>query len=205
MLKRFALTVLGQLERISNKRAGYRAQMAWKSIAASAFCPCDTHSIGMPDAATIDRPSTGSVLASQRKGSRSFYRPELDGLRFFCFLAVFIGHSWPINPLRQPIESPAFRELYSWLWSIPQAGDAGVDVFFTLSAFLITELLLREWQLMGRIDIGAFYCRRALRIWPLYYTFLLLAWLIEPRVGMPGLSPGFLVADAAFVGNWMMA
>src|SRR5262245_32490407 len=137
----------------------------------------------MSEAMTIELPNDAAAKETKRDMGQSYYRPELDGLRFFCFLAVFIGHSCPINPLRQPIESAPVRELYSWLWSIPQASGAGVDVFFTLSAFLITELLLREWERMGRIDIGAFYCRRALRIWPLYYTFLVLAWVIEPHIG----------------------
>jgi peptidoglycan/LPS O-acetylase OafA/YrhL len=49
----------------------------------------------------------------------------------------------------------------------------GVDLFFTLSAYLTTTLLLREKSYCGTIDVGAFYLRRVLRIWPLYFGCLL--------------------------------
>lgn len=135
----------------------------------------------------------------------AFYRPELDGLRFLCFLAVFIGHSFPLNPLRSQIAGTWQYEAYAWLWCVPQAGGAGVDVFFTLSSFLITELLLRETERTGRIDVPAFYCRRALRIWPLYYAFLLLAWFAERPLGLPGLDGPTLTAFVCFGGNWDLA
>jgi len=53
-------------------------------------------------------------------------------------------------------------------------GGNGVDLFFALSAYLITELLLRERRTYNTIDVQSFYIRRALRIWPLYYGALLL-------------------------------
>ena len=51
-------------------------------------------------------------------------------------------------------------------------GAFGVDLFFVLSSFLITELLLREKSLLGEVDVRSFYIRRVLRIWPLYFAFL---------------------------------
>ncbi len=62
-----------------------------------------------------------------------------------------------------------------WLTSGAFAGGYGVDLFLVLSAYLITELLQREYQARGFIDIKAFYLRRILRIWPLYFTFLAIA------------------------------
>ena len=57
-----------------------------------------------------------------------------------------------------------------WQWSA-----FGVDLFFTLSSFLITTLLLRESSVCGALDVTAFYLRRVLRILPLYFGFLLAA------------------------------
>jgi peptidoglycan/LPS O-acetylase OafA/YrhL len=55
------------------------------------------------------------------------------------------------------------------IWS----GGSGVSLFFVLSGFLITYLLLKEYDKNGRIDVGAFYVRRTLRIWPLYFALVL--------------------------------
>lgn len=89
----------------------------------------------------------------QQRPAHRFYLPELDSLRFFAFVAVFICHAGPDVTLFQ-------------------MGTFGVDLFFALSAYLITELLAREKDQFGIVDIRSFYVRRALRIWPLYFTFL---------------------------------
>ena len=71
-----------------------------------------------------------------------------------------------------------------------------------LSAYLITELLLREKELVGSLDVKSFYIRRILRIWPLYFFFLALA------AALPWLVPGQHVgwraglAFSALAGNW---
>src|SRR6266851_3132252 len=72
------------------------------------------------------------------------YRPALDGLRGVCILAVLVFHAG-VN---------------SWM------GVIGVDTFFVLSGFLITGLLLEEWDENGGISIKRFYARRALRLLP---------------------------------------
>src|SRR5262249_28610926 len=61
-------------------------------------------------------------------------------------------------------------------------GWVGVQVFFVLSGFLITTLLLRERERFGRIDLRAFWVRRALRIWPLYYLIVAIGFGIIPRI-----------------------
>ena len=58
-------------------------------------------------------------------------------------------------------------------------GAFGVSVFFVLSSYLITELLLREKDLIGTLDVRSFYIRRILRIWPLYFAFLALAVVLQ--------------------------
>jgi peptidoglycan/LPS O-acetylase OafA/YrhL len=76
--------------------------------------------------------------------SRPQYWPALDGLRAVAVSLVIGYHA-----------SGALGN-----------GYLGVDVFFVLSGFLITSLLLREQDATGRIDIGAFYLRRVLRLYP---------------------------------------
>jgi len=65
------------------------------------------------------------------------------------------------------------KEFY-WGYHLSLIGNYGVPLFFFLSAFLITELLLKEEEHFGKINIKAFYIRRMLRIWPLYFTFFFL-------------------------------
>jgi len=62
------------------------------------------------------------------------------------------------------------------------AGTLGVDLFFVLSSFLITSLLLREKDQRGTVAVRAFWVRRILRIWPLYFAFVAVVGLFE---GLP--------------------
>jgi peptidoglycan/LPS O-acetylase OafA/YrhL len=107
--------------------------------------------------------------------------PNLDGLRFVAFLLVFLGHAWGQQVTR------AGRFLGA---IITCGGGLGVSLFFVLSGFLITYLLLVEHEAFGAIDVGAFYVRRCLRIWPLYFLVLVLALVVYPAVkvwfGFPG-------------------
>lgn len=83
---------------------------------------------------------------------------SLDGLRALSIFAVIWHHTAPksVNPIFAVI------------------GTYGVTLFFAISGFLITTLLIRENVKNGKIDLKAFYMRRALRIFPLYYLILLL-------------------------------
>ena len=91
----------------------------------------------------------------------------------------------------------------SYTYSSDLAGY-GVTVFFSLSGFLITYLLLLEKKRTGDISIKAFYLRRVLRIWPLYYLYLLLV-VATVYFYMPDQLPGgllfyiFLCANIPFV------
>jgi peptidoglycan/LPS O-acetylase OafA/YrhL len=132
-----------------------------------------------------------------------FYRPELDVLRFFAFFLVFIRHV-----TMQPASYFAERHIPVWasrMWlTASNTGSYGVDLFFTLSSYLITELLLREKSERGTLDVRAFYIRRILRIWPLYFFFLLLV------VTIPFCSPEhqftlrYVFLFLVLLGNWAM-
>jgi len=65
--------------------------------------------------------------------------------------------------------------------AVYELGRLAVTFFFVLSGFLITYLLLAEKQVAGVISVKKFYVRRMLRIWPLYYLAIVLAFVILPR------------------------
>ncbi|MEO6924557.1 MAG: acyltransferase family protein, partial [Bryocella sp.] len=94
-----------------------------------------------------------------------FYRPELDVIRFLAFLCVFWHHGTAHT-------GESFRSDVGW------ACGFGLCLFFTLSAYLITTLLLRERVKTGSVNLRQFYIRRMLRIWPLYFTALFMGMLI---------------------------
>lgn len=81
---------------------------------------------------------------------------------------------------------------------IENLGSNAVWLFFVLSGFLITYLLLVEHEETGEIRVVDFYMRRALRIWPLYFLIVVLAFFVVPM--LPGLIPGLqqdaLLADS---------
>ncbi len=93
------------------------------------------------------------------------------------------------------------------------AGSFGVDLFFTLSGYLITRLLLRERETTGHISLRAFYVRRILRIWPLYFFYLAFAFSLSRlapavtfvptfgRVGFPA-DPACLLFLGCFLFNF---
>lgn len=127
------------------------------------------------------------------------YMPEIDGLRFLAFLLVFIHHS-PGLILPGRLGGLMLRvRVFGWI---------GVDVFLVLSSFLIATLLLAEGRRYGTVSIRSFYIRRVLRIWPLYYSYLLLALFVLPPVFPPvpadvwwGTMQRQLPAFLLFLGN----
>ena len=134
---------------------------------------------------------------------QSFYHPELDVLRFFAFFAVFLHHALP-REAASYLNAGLTTTATEWLLATKKAGAFGVDLFFALSAFLITELLRREYAARGEFSLSSFYIRRALRIWPLYFTFLAAtAFLIPIIIPQDRFGPIYLVSFALFFGNWI--
>ncbi|MBZ4192651.1 acyltransferase family protein [Niabella beijingensis] len=125
-----------------------------------------------------------------------YYKPELDVLRLFAFLFVFFVHRLDLAPVDSNV--------YYWGYHLSLIGNYGVPLFFFLSAFLITELLGREEQEFGKINIKSFYIRRMLRIWPLYFTFFFGMVLLTHTTGYFGtkIPPGTQLAFTLFSGNW---
>jgi peptidoglycan/LPS O-acetylase OafA/YrhL len=96
-------------------------------------------------------------------------------LRFFAFFSVFLFHFTRSTELY--VQHGVPRIVAALGNGLMQGGVFGVDLFFVLSAYLITELLLREKDECGSLDVRGFYLRRILRIWPLYFFYIGLALL----------------------------
>jgi peptidoglycan/LPS O-acetylase OafA/YrhL len=156
-----------------------------------------------PLSMNIAREDAAIVAAPPSKPSgQSFYRPELDALRFAAFLGVFLYHAMPHDTSAYERAGP----FAPWVAGIFRSGAFGVDLFFALSAYLITTLLLREKELRGSLDVKSFYLRRILRIWPLYFGFVAFAislhWL---GFRTQSLTAPYIAGYAALAGNWVYA
>ncbi|PYC88230.1 acyltransferase [Streptomyces tateyamensis] len=115
------------------------------------------------------------------------YRPDIEGLRAVAVLLVLGFHAAP---------------------RLLPGGFVGVDVFFVVSGFLITSLLVREAEGTGRISLAGFYARRARRILPAAALVLavagLLSYLFLPLTQLPTFG-GDIAAAALDVVNWRLA
>ena len=106
-------------------------------------------------------------------------------LRFIAFLSVFCFHLLPDTVERLSFIHSAHLRTAVATFSV--STGFGLCLFFTLSAYLIATLILRERARSGTVDLGAFYKRRVLRIWPLYFTVLTAAFAAcTLRLGFPG-------------------
>lgn len=114
-------------------------------------------------------------------------RPEIQALRALAVGAVVLHHGWP---------------------AVAPAGYMGVDVFFVVSGFLITALLLRESARTGRISLRDFYVRRARRILPAAMAVLVvvtvLTSLVVPRSEWRAYFRE-VIASALYFENWLLA
>jgi peptidoglycan/LPS O-acetylase OafA/YrhL len=118
--------------------------------------------------------------------TKSHHIPGLDGIRAIAILIVLVGHF----AVRFRGSLSRFGIFYRLLGS----GVVGVDLFFVLSGFLITTLLLKEYEVSGRIRLSHFYIRRAFRILPAFYVYLLVIALLNHFAGWRLPEPFFLSA-----------
>ncbi len=113
------------------------------------------------------------------------YMPGLDGLRALAVLAVI-----------------AYHEQFAWA----PGGLLGVGVFFTLSGFLITSILISQWSALGRIKLGNFWLHRARRLLPALFVMLAVvtAWVtIADRARLASLRSA-VGAAAGYFSNWYL-
>ncbi len=115
------------------------------------------------------------------------YLPALDGWRAVAILMVVFCH------LRLP--GSALRTLAPY-------GAMGVHLFFAISGFLITHRLLEEYDRSGRISLRSFYVRRAFRILPAAFAYLLTLCLLGFASGVIPLTTGQIVSSALFFRNY---
>lgn len=114
--------------------------------------------------------------------------PSLDGLRAISIAMVLGEHAGGTQ---------GFPEAWAQAWPYFFSGSLGVKCFFVLSGYLITSLLLKEEAKFGRISLADFYRRRVLRIFPVYYLFLVTV-LVLNRFTSLQVAPSAFVAAGTF-------
>jgi len=122
---------------------------------------------------------------------RFSYQPSLDGLRAIAIVLVMLLHA---------------QAMASGAWPYFLGGYTGVDIFFVLSGFLITSLLVQEWRDTGRISLRKFYIRRALRLLPALCVLLLVLGVGVKLFGLYlHVTLATLLAALFYVANWALA
>ena len=125
-----------------------------------------------------------SIVKPSPDNRRSGFQTDVEGLRALAVLGVVAFHA----------SVPLFS-----------GGFVGVDVFLVISGYLITDLLLREAQMTGRIKFGAFFARRARRILPaaalVMVATTIAAWCILPLLSVYRFAQDLLAA-AFYAANW---
>jgi peptidoglycan/LPS O-acetylase OafA/YrhL len=123
-----------------------------------------------------------------RRGPRLDYRPGLDGLRAIAVAGVFLYHARP-----HADGSPYLP-----------GGFLGVDLFFVLSGYLLTSLLLVEWEAGNRIDLRRFWLRRARRLLPALVVVVLAALILASIFARTdlGRTRGDAVSSLLYYTNW---
>jgi peptidoglycan/LPS O-acetylase OafA/YrhL len=116
----------------------------------------------------VDVVSSKPRLLDDAAPFRLGYRPALDGIRGIAILGVL-----------------AFHTHHLFGWSLLKGGTAGVDIFFVLSGFLITALLLEEWEHTGAIRLKSFYWRRILRLAPALLVLLTTLYFLSDILFLP--------------------
>ena len=136
----------------------------------------------------------------EKISGKKWHLPQLDVIRWWAFLAVYVTHAFPGYK-----SMPGYPEALQVVVSrLSQSFAFGVDLFFALSSFLLTTLLVRERNLTGTVNIRAFYWRRSLRILPPYYGILLFCFLFQNILAVDHISWELVISFAFMVGNWTM-
>ena len=107
----------------------------------------------------------------------SFRFENLDSIRTIAFFSTFLAHAFYT-------ESAAVMsgDAFQWAIKFREVFSFGVPIFFVLSGFLITFLMLKEQEECGKFSLKKFYMRRLLRIWPVYYVVLFFGFVCFPLI-----------------------
>jgi len=119
--------------------------------------------------------------------------PSLDGLRALSIALVIIGHAYQGATDRSP-STP--------IWLIVANGGLGVEIFFVISGFLITWLLLKERERNGIISLRDFYVRRAVRIIPALWAYLAIVLLLVLWGVLSGVSRNAFLSAFTFTTDY---
>lgn len=142
--------------------------------------------------------ATAAQLAPQRARTPDVLTgkriPSLDGMRAISITLVILGHLCGTQGF--PISHEAMS-------SIAPIGSFGVRVFFVISGFLITTLLLQETEKTGTISITGFYMRRLLRIFPANYFFVTAMW-VASMLGLVALNRMDVLHGFTYTMNYHM-
>lgn len=115
-------------------------------------------------------------MAAKLPHPSKIYFRNLDSIRFFAALMVFLQHGISRSYKYLNIQGTVIEKFLNAISN----GGTGVSIFFVLSGFLITYLILSEIELTGKFSLKNFYIRRILRIWPLYFAVVAIAFLLFP-------------------------
>jgi len=126
--------------------------------------------------------------------------PGLNGLRFISITLVLFYH---LNSRQHIFGGLAGYKILAPLLDFLQDGQLGVNIFFVISGFLITSLLLNEEKLTNTVSLKGFYTRRTLRIFPAYY-FMLFVYLLLQMRGIINISARSWASSLTFTKyfNW---
>lgn len=116
--------------------------------------------------------SSAGLASEEKKVAHGARRLDLDVVRG---VAILLAMGWHLNGPRTDIPVIAFL-----LWPGRNLGWAGVDLFFVLSGFLVGRLIFNEIDRTGKFDALRFLSRRALKLWPILYVFLLCMLVMFP-------------------------
>jgi len=129
------------------------------------------------------------------------YDPGIDVVRFIAFFLVFIHH-FVYKGGNSISQQPKTYWTNTYVDSITFFGAEGVTIFFCLSGYLLSRILIGELRTTGKLSVRSFYLRRILRIWPLYFSFVLACLLIAPLLGDQVIRKSELPYLLSFSYNW---
>jgi peptidoglycan/LPS O-acetylase OafA/YrhL len=131
----------------------------------------------------VSPPGNSAAVAACEAPFHLGYRRWLDGLRGVAILLVLMFHL-----------------------QLAPGGYLGVDIFFVISGFLITTLLVEEWERRGAISLKRFYARRALRLLPALFTMILAVYALMLVLRTPEESRAYsreMLVSASYIANWV--